>query len=177
MAVENIKRIFPVVRFVVQNSYSAPSDFYVLGKALQTLEGTIQGDPIIMAMYGVTTLPLLRFVQNMLVLQKWYADDGSAVRRLETDLLLFFLQLTEHGSCFGYTVNAPKCQVIVKKASKIKASKFFEGTAVEFVDGCLVLGCVIGNENAYETFKVNTAGKYGNSLKNGQFVKTSRQNA
>ena len=64
-----------------------------------------------------------------------------------------------------------------RRGFKLKASKFFEGTAVEFVDGCLVLGCVIGNENAYETFKVNTAGKYGNSLKKGQFVKKSRQNA
>ena len=78
-----MKRICPALIFVVQNSYSAPSDLYVAGKTLQSLEGTTQGHPIAMAMYGVATLPLLRIVQNMHVTQKWYADDGSAVGRLE----------------------------------------------------------------------------------------------
>ena len=64
------------------------------------LEVTTQGDPIAMAMYGVATLPLLRLVQNTHVSQKWYADDCSAAGRLK-DLLLFFKQLTEHGSYFG----------------------------------------------------------------------------
>ena len=38
---------------------------------------------------------------------------------------------------FGYT---PKSQIIVKEASKIKALRLFEGTAVEYVDGFRVLG-------------------------------------
>ena len=65
-------------------------------------------------------------------------------------------------------VNAPKCH----------APRLFEGTAVEIVDGCRVLGSLIGNEKAYKTFKVNTAGKYANLLKNlGLVAKTSHQNA
>ena len=44
---------------------------------------------------------------------------------------------------FGYTVNAPKYQLIVKETSKIKALMLFEGTAVEIVDGCRVLGTLI----------------------------------
>ena len=56
--------------------------------------------------------------------------DGSVAGRSE-DLLLFFKQLTEHGSYFGHSVNAPKSQLIVKEASKIKALKLIEGTPVE----------------------------------------------
>ena len=141
LAVENIKRICPALNFVVQNSYSAPSDFYVAGKTLQSVEGTTQGDPIAMAMYGVATLSLLMLVQNTHVSQKWYVDDGSAVGHLE-DLLLFFKQLTEHGGYFGYSEN----QLRVKEASKIKALRLFEGTAVDIVDGCRDPGSVIGNE-------------------------------
>ena len=85
------------------------------------------------------------------MLQIWYAHDRSAVGRLK-DLFLFFKHFTEHGSCFGYRVNAPKCQLIVKEASMIKTLRLFEGRAVGIVDGCCVLGSVIGNEKAYEPF-------------------------
>ena len=53
-----------------------------------------------------------------------------------------------------------------------------EGTAVEIVDGYRVLGPVRGNEIAYETFKLTTAGEYANLLKKlEQVAKTSPQNA
>ena len=89
------------------------------------------------------------------------------------DLLLFFKQLTELGSYFGYTVNAPKCQLIVKEASKINAHRLFEGTAVESVDGYRTLGSVIDNVKAYETFKATTAGMYANLFKK---LRTSSKN-
>ena len=54
----------------------------------------------------------------------------------------------------------------------------FEGTAVEIVDGCRVLGSVRRNEIAYETFKLTTAGEYANLMKKlEQVAKTSPQNA
>ena len=63
--------------------------------------------PIATALSGVASLPLLRFVHNKHESQKCYIYNGSAVERVE-DLLLFFKQLTEHGSYFGYSMNAPK---------------------------------------------------------------------
>ena len=110
-------------------------------------------------MYGVAQLQLLMPVENTHVTQKWYANDSTAVGRLE-DLLLFFKQLSEHGSYFGYSSNAPKCQLIVKEASEIKALSLIEGTAVEIVDDCRVLGSVIGNEKADGNLNVTTAGNY-----------------
>ena len=80
--------------------------------------------------------PALSFVvQKEHVLQKWYADNGSAVGRLED---LFFKQLTEPGSYFGYNTNIPKCQLIVNEAPEIKNVRLFEGTAIEINDGCRI---------------------------------------
>ena len=65
------------------------SNLYVAGKHW-SLEGTTQGEPIAMAMYGVATLPMLRLVQNIHLTKKLYADNGSAGGRLEN--LLCFLK-------------------------------------------------------------------------------------
>ena len=51
-------------------------------------------------------------------------------------------------------MNAPKCQFVVKEASKIKTHRLFERMAVDIVDGCRVLGSVIGNEKASEQFNI-----------------------
>ena len=96
--------------------------------------------------------------------QKWYVDVISAIGPLE-DLLLFFKQLTEHGTYFGYSVNDPKCQLIVKDLSKLKALWLFERTRVQNVEGCRVLGSVNGIEKDYDNFNVTTAVKYSNLLK------------
>ena len=106
---------------------------------------------------------LLRLVQNTHVSQKRYADDGSAAGRLE-DLLLFFKELTEYVSCFGYSVNLPMSQLIVKEAIKFKALSLFEGTAVGIVNGCRILGSIIANEKVYESIFVTTTGKFSNLL-------------
>ena len=174
LAVDNVKRNCPALSFVVQSSYSAPSGLYVAGRTLQSLDGTTQGDLIAMAIHGVATLLLLRLVQNTHVSQKWNAEVDSTVGPLE-DLFLFFKQLTEHGGNFGYS-ECPEVQLIVKEISEIKRLKLFEGTPVEIVDGCRVLGSIRGNEKAYETFKLTTAGKYANLLKKlGKVTKTCPQ--
>ena len=109
--------------------------------------------------------------------QKRYANDGSVLDRLQ-DLLWFFKQITEHGSYCHYTANAPKCLLILKEASNIEALRLFEGKAVKIVDSFSVLGSVIGNEKAYESFNVTTAGKRSNFLKSfGQIAKTCSLNA
>ena len=119
LVVENIKKICPVL---VQNSFSALSDLYVSGITLQSLEFTTQGDRIAMAVFGVGTFPLIRLVQNGHVSQKWHADNGSVVGRLE-DLLLFLKLLIELVCCFRYSVIALRCQLIVNEASNIKSSQ------------------------------------------------------
>ena len=76
---------------------------------------------------------------------------------------MFFKQPSEHYSYFANNLNARNCQLKIKELSKIKDLRLFEVRAVEIVAGCRVPGT--GNENAYETFKITTAGKCVNLLK------------
>ena len=47
-------------------------------KCIKSQEGTTQGDPLAMVMYGSALLPLIEITKNINVLQKWFADDGNA---------------------------------------------------------------------------------------------------
>ena len=46
-------------------------------------EGTTQGDPLAMALYGMGIIPLIELLRKPNVTQKWYADDGSAAGDLK----------------------------------------------------------------------------------------------
>ena len=72
----------------LSNSYKTPSNLYVSHKVLQSREGTTQGDPLAMAMYGLAILPLIEKVSDDNLIQKWYADDGNAAGSVEA--LKFF---------------------------------------------------------------------------------------
>ena len=84
---------------------------------------------------------------------------------------MYIKQLTEHGSYFGYNVNAAYCQLIVKEAPKFKALRLTEVTAIGNVVCCRVLGLFIGYEKFFQTFK----GK--RCCEVGPVTKTSIQNA
>ena len=75
-----------------------------------------------MAMYGIAILPLIDLVKSEQTLQKWYADDGNAVGRLEA-LFDVHEKLEEHGPAFGY--NITKCHVIAKPSCIDKARTMF----------------------------------------------------
>ena len=81
---------------------------------MTSTEGTTQGDPLAMAMYGIGIIPLIEFLQKLNVTQKWYADDGSAAGDLKS-LREILDNLDRHGKAIGYTVKPSKCQLIVKK--------------------------------------------------------------
>ena len=42
------------------------------------IEGTKQGDPLAMAMYGIGIIPLIELLQKPNFTQKRYSDEGSA---------------------------------------------------------------------------------------------------
>ena len=57
----NIKYICPPIATFVRNCYNVPARLFVLGdKELLSHEGTTQGDPIAMAIYGIALTPLLK---------------------------------------------------------------------------------------------------------------------
>ena len=150
-ALENIRRICPSIYCALNNSYQTPSNLYVDKQTLLSQEGCTQGDPLARLMYGIASRPLIDRMNMESVSQKWHADDGTAAGTIEK-LLLFFKQLNKIGEGFGYFVNAPKCQLIVKPHTIEKAKHIFNNTNVQIVDGARVLGSVIGSEAACQKF-------------------------
>ena len=75
-----------------------------------------------MAMYGFALLPLINLVKDDLVTQKWYADDGNAVVKLES-LVTLHQKLQEHGPAFGYKLT--KSNLIVEESFWKKNQELF----------------------------------------------------
>jgi len=65
-------------------------------------EGTTQGDPLAMAMYVLSTVPLINKLEG-LATQVWFADDAAAGSLV--DLLNWWKQLSTLGPGHGYYVN------------------------------------------------------------------------
>ena len=127
-------------------------------------------------MYGIAILPLIWRLHNDSLTQKWYADDGSVVGKLK-DIRALFDKLTQLGPKYGYLVNPPKCQLIIKPGGERQASSEFAGTNVEITQGARVLGSVIGSSEASKNFLKDAEIKYTKSLDRlGQFALTSPQN-
>ena len=176
LAMRNIDRICPSLTSAVYNSYIYPSKLFVNGETLLSEEGTTQGDPIAMAMYGISIMPMIRKL-NPSIVQKWYADDGSMAGTLP-DLLDAFKTLKTIGKAFGYFVYAPKCQLIVKNCLRKKAERIFKNSEVEITDGTRVLGSAIGERRACtEKTKDFTEKMITMIQKLAKFAKTSPQNA
>ena len=108
LALENIRICCPALFNAVKNSYSSPSPLYVNGTTLWSEEGTTQGDPLAMCMYGVAILPLIQKISKLNVIHKWYVEDGNACGRI-SGLYETFRALKGEGPEYGYFVNAQKC--------------------------------------------------------------------
>ena len=112
-----------------------------------------------MAMYGIAILPLISRLHNDSLTQQWYADDRSVIGKLK-DIRALFDKLTQLGPKYGYFVNPPKCQLIIKPGGERQASIEFAGTNVEITQGARVLGSVIGSSEASENFLKDAVIKY-----------------
>ena len=79
VALHNIRHLCPSISTILINSYRSPINLFVDGDVIlsQDPEGTTQGDPLAMLLYGLATIPLIRRL-NGLCKQVWYADDSAA---------------------------------------------------------------------------------------------------
>ena len=127
-----------------------------------------------MSMYGLALIPLMRMLEDTEITQKWYADDGNAVGKLDA-IYRLYKKLQEHGPAFGYYIT--KCHLVTKTDHKKEAMTLFENLDVELVDGHRVLGSVIGSSSACEKFKVGEATEFSTLLnKLATHAKKSPQN-
>ena len=95
-------------------------------------EGTTQGDPLAVVMYGVATLPLIKKVAHPKTFQKWYTDVGNVIgdlptlRRLRDDLKVYGL---------GFGSTSTKCHLIVRNNIVEKAQETFADKDRHLLDG------------------------------------------
>ena len=177
LALKNVEILCPALHHALANSYNHPSNLYVNNMVLTSTEGTTQGDPLPMAMYGIGIMPLIELLQKPIVTQKWYADDKSAAGELKS-LRATPDNLEMHGKAVGYNVNPSKCQLIVKENCREIAIKVFEGTNITMVDGFRVLGSVIVTPSACDKYiKSETEKTATLTEKLSKIAKTSPQNA
>ena len=140
-ALENVKALCPSLHVALEIFYGHPSHLYIGKLTIMSQEGTTQGDPLAMTMYGIAILPVITGLRNDSLAQKWYVDDGSVVGKLK-DIKALFDKLTQPGPKYGYLVSSPKCQLIIKPGGKHQASTVFAVTNVEITQGARVLGSI-----------------------------------
>ena len=97
IALRNIRRICPLLSTVLINTYRAPADLFVDRDTLFSQEGTTQGDPLVMPMYTLATIPLIKKLEGNHK-QLWY--DAAAVGKVGD--LHNGWGITTIGSSFGY---------------------------------------------------------------------------
>ena len=138
VALHNIRYTCPPLATILTNIYRGPSRLFVTGRMeLSSEEGTTQGCPLSMAMYALSTVPLINKCQRVLsndvdprAVQVWYADDVAAGGNLKP-LCKFWDTLVQHGPAYGYFPKPSKTHLVVKTECRAAANEEFEGTGVQ----------------------------------------------
>ena len=163
VALHNIQQLCPIIYQFLANSYSEPTTLYLgNGQTLLSQEGATQGDNLAMAMYAVSTRPLIDDLAEAVpeMFQVWFADDSSGAGKL-VDLKKWWDQLKRVGPLYGYHPKPSKCHVIVKTQEDYdKAQQIFYGEGVTItLQGKRHIGAALGSEQfkiEYVAGKVST---------------------
>ena len=111
-----------------------------------------------MAMYTLSTVPLINRLEG-LAAQVWFAADDAAAAGSLVDLLIWWKQLLTLGPGYGYHVNASKSWLVVKEESFEEACTLFKGTSLRITtEGRPYLGAPLGSpefESAFLEDKVS----------------------
>ena len=91
------------------------------------------------------------------------------------EIRALFHKFTHLGPKYGYLVNPPKCQLIIKPGGERQESTEFAGTNLDITQGARFMGSVIGSSEASKNF-LNDA-KYKKFGQTWTFALTSPQNA
>jgi len=150
-ALINIHALCPSLAVVATNMYRNAADMHIEGEIIQSSEGTTQGDPLSMSIYGIAILPLISHLDG-LCRQLWFADDASAGGRVEF-LREWWRKLKELGPAYGYHPNPSKTWLLVKEQCLEKAKDIFNGYGINITSaGHRHLGSVLGGDEFLEAF-------------------------
>ena len=158
-ALHNIRWICPEVSTILTNIYREPAELFAGGSVFLSREGTTQGDPLAMAMYGLAVIPLIKKLASE-AKQVWYADDATGGGKLQ-QLRRWWDKLNEVGPAFGYFPNATKTWLVVKETELAAAQELFHGSGVQITaDGHRLLGAPIGTQSFCKAFTERTVANW-----------------
>ena len=130
-AMHNIRVLCPIIATYIINTYIQPVRLFIVAdKEIASAEGTTQGDPLAMAFYAISILPLITSLQAAsTVKQCWFADDASGAGRV-TQIKDWWDALNILGPNLGYFPKGEKCWIIVKPDKEKSVRESFHGTAI-----------------------------------------------
>ena len=146
---ENISRLCPIAYVYAYNCYTLHARLFIVGgRELRSKEGTMQGDPVSMALYGLGLIPLLSKIKrddlSKNIQHVAYADDltgGGCIRALRK----WFDNIVLYGPSFGYDAEPSKSWLVVKESDYDEAVEVFKDTDVNITKrGKKHLGAVVG---------------------------------
>ena len=149
----NIKIICPPLSLFTFNCCATKARLFVIcGLEILSSEGTTQGDPIAMVVYGIAIIPMIMMMVEMndesddITRIAGYADDISATGKLK-QLRRWLDKISKLGPKFGYYPQNDKSWLIVKPELYEEAKKIFSGTKINITtEGRKYLGGVIGTD-------------------------------
>ena len=164
VALHNIRCLCPPIATILINTYRSPTELFVDGDVILSQEGTTQGDPLAMPMYGLATIPLIRRLDG-LCKQIWYADDSAAIGTVE-QLHAWWNRLATEGPAFGYFPNPAKTWLVTKQSHFDKASSMFDGSGVNVtLNGRPYLGAAIGSHEYIEEYVNSKVQEWSSTIK------------
>ena len=153
-ALWNVRVLWPRCSRFLFNTYRGYAPLIIAGttEVLYSREGTTQGDPLAMLFYGVSLMPLIRLLESPdKYRQAWYADDSSALGKLEK-LLDWLLLLMENGPKYGYYPEPSKSYLVVHPNFIDEAHRLFDQFGIKIVEGRRYLGGYVGSEEGKSIF-------------------------
>ena len=174
MALHNIKQVCPPIHLYLQNHYQKPAHLTVSDGSTQECllseEGCTQGDPAAMTFYALGVKPLVDKLSDSIhkenCKQSWYADDSSAIGKLN-EIRVWWQVLSDHGPRYGYYPKASKTYLILKDPSLMNhAQSLFATTGINItIEGQRHLGAVIGSDANRRDYVASKVSKWVEDVK------------
>ena len=122
-----------------------------------------QGDPLSMAFYALSVLPLIRSLKDEQWTQAWYADDANCGGYLQ-GLLIWFRRLMRDGPAFSYFPQPAKTYLVVDSCDLQEAKQLFGPLGVNVTNSHRLLGGHLGSPEDRSRFVLEKATEWVKSL-------------
>lgn len=147
MMIQNTFIICPTIAVFTSNCYQQSIRLFIVGGGeITSNEGTTQGDPIAMAIYGINLTPLMSSIKSTPnsrnVKHVAFADDLAGAGKIH-DIKSWWENLKSSGPGVGYFPNETKSWLIVKEEHLQTANIIFKGSGLNITkEGQKHLGAV-----------------------------------